>query len=90
MQIESVAPFFRSIMPLFATIVWVSGYMLIGILNIYILNWRWFYFIISAPGIFTIAFYWYYIFDDTFDFRFCPETLHWSINNKNISKIQKF
>lgn len=60
MQIESVAPSFRSITPLFSVFVWVGGYILVGVLHLFFLNWRYLYLIISTPGLLTFIFYWYF------------------------------
>lgn len=40
MGIEAVSTSFRSISPLVSTIVWMSGYLAVGALHIYIKNWR--------------------------------------------------
>lgn len=49
-MIEAVAPSFRTLTPLFSTIVWVGGYMAVGLLHVYIKDWRRLYFVLSAPG----------------------------------------
>jgi len=49
-MIEAVAPSFRTLTPLFSTIVWVGGYMTVGVLHVYIKDWRRLYFALSAPG----------------------------------------
>lgn len=76
---ESVALDFRSLIPLVATITWVIGYTLAGVLQIFIKDWRWLYFAISIPGTLTIPFYW-----------LTPESLHWLITKKKDTHVRKF
>lgn len=56
---ESVAIEFRSLIPVAYTVAWVLGIMLVGILRIWILNWRWLYFTISIPSILSVFYYWF-------------------------------
>ncbi|KAI1722884.1 sugar transporter domain-containing protein [Ditylenchus destructor] len=79
LMIEAVAPSFRSMTPLIGTFVWVGGYMFVGLLHLFIPNWRWLYFAISAPGLLSIAFYW-----------FLPESLHWLITNKKTKQVTRY
>ncbi|KAH7730341.1 Protein C06H5.6 a [Aphelenchoides avenae] len=78
-QLESVAPSFRSITPLATTFVWVGGYMLVGVLHMFIGNWRWLYFALSAPGLITFTFYW------------ClPESIHWLITHRKVKEVTRY
>ncbi|CAB3397851.1 unnamed protein product [Caenorhabditis bovis] len=74
---ESVALDFHSFIPLLSSLTWVLGYILAGVFDMFISNWRWLYFAVSLPGILTIPFYW-----------FTPESLHWLVNNKKERKIE--
>uniref|UniRef100_A0A183CWH1 MFS domain-containing protein n=1 Tax=Gongylonema pulchrum TaxID=637853 RepID=A0A183CWH1_9BILA len=55
---ESVSVEFRSLIPVLFTITWVTGIMAVGLLRIWIHSWRYLYFIISIPSLFTISYYW--------------------------------
>uniref|UniRef100_A0A915DHG5 Major facilitator superfamily (MFS) profile domain-containing protein n=1 Tax=Ditylenchus dipsaci TaxID=166011 RepID=A0A915DHG5_9BILA len=57
----------------------ISGYMGVGFLHLFISNWRWLYFAISAPGLLSFAFYW-----------FLPESLHWLIANKKTTQVTRY
>ncbi|CAB3397850.1 unnamed protein product [Caenorhabditis bovis] len=76
---ESVALDFHSFIPLLSSLTWVLGYILAGVFDMFISNWRWLYFAVSLPGILTIPFYW-----------FTPESLHWLVNNKKERKIERY
>lgn len=78
-QIESVTASFRSISPLFITFVWVFGYMIVGVFYLFIPNWRYLYFCMSAPGLITLAFYW-----------LMPESIHWSISNNRPKEVSRY
>ncbi|KAI6170401.1 MFS domain-containing protein [Aphelenchoides bicaudatus] len=69
-QIENTTTSFRSLSPLFMTVVWFVGYMGIGVLHMFVPNWRWHFFSFSAPCLLTFTFYW-----------MMPETIHWMISN---------
>lgn len=56
---ESVAMEFRSLIPIAYTFAWVMGIMVVGILRIWILNWRWLYFAISIPSALSVLYYWF-------------------------------
>uniref|UniRef100_A0A0R3RLH2 MFS domain-containing protein n=1 Tax=Elaeophora elaphi TaxID=1147741 RepID=A0A0R3RLH2_9BILA len=58
MSCESVAVEFRSLIPIAFTFAWVMGIMLVGILRILILNWRWLYFALSIPSVLSVLYYW--------------------------------
>ncbi|CAI5453269.1 unnamed protein product [Caenorhabditis angaria] len=77
--VESVALEFRSLTPLLTTVTWVTGYMLAGVLHLFIPNWRWLYFAISLPGLLTIPYYWW-----------TPESLHWMITSRKGKQVRKF
>lgn len=77
-QIETTTASFRSISPLLVTFVWVFGYIIVGVLHIFIPNWRYLYFCVSAPALITFIFYW-----------FMPESIHWSISNKRSKQVSR-
>lgn len=56
---ESVADNFRTWIPLVFSIVWFGGYVTVGILRYFVLNWRWLYFFLASPGVVSISFYWW-------------------------------
>ncbi|KAI6186443.1 MFS domain-containing protein [Aphelenchoides besseyi] len=78
-QIESVTASFRTVSPLFSTFVWVFGYMFVGVLHVFIRNWRWLYFALSAPGLISFGFYW-----------LMPESIHWLITNNRVNEVTKY
>lgn len=59
MSCESVTVEFRSLLPVIYSFTWVAGIMLVGILRIWILNWRWLYFATSIPSTVSILYYWF-------------------------------
>uniref|UniRef100_A0A8R1Y3Y6 MFS domain-containing protein n=1 Tax=Onchocerca volvulus TaxID=6282 RepID=A0A8R1Y3Y6_ONCVO len=76
---ESVAIEFRSLIPVAYTVAWVLGIMLVGILRIWILNWRWLYFTISIPSILSVFYYW-----------LLPESPYWSISHNKQHAIEQY
>ncbi|VDK49782.1 unnamed protein product [Anisakis simplex] len=66
---ESVSVKFRSFIPVVGTFAWVSGIMLVGILRVFISNWRWLYFAVSLPGLLTYSYYWYIEKSSTFNHK---------------------
>lgn len=58
LTVESVAGSFRSIQALLNSIVWVAGIFAVGILYLFIDDWRILYICIVIPGICTISYYW--------------------------------
>uniref|UniRef100_A0A915PBZ0 Major facilitator superfamily (MFS) profile domain-containing protein n=1 Tax=Setaria digitata TaxID=48799 RepID=A0A915PBZ0_9BILA len=76
---ESVAVEFRSLVPVAFTITWVFGIMLVGVLRIWILNWRRLYFIISIPSILSVFYYW-----------FLPESPYWLISHGKQHAIEQY
>ncbi|KAL4002247.1 Sugar transporter family protein [Acanthocheilonema viteae] len=76
---ESVAVEFRSLIPMVYTSAWVTGIMLVGILRIWILNWRWLYFAISVPSILSALYYW-----------LLPESPYWSITHNKHHTIEQY
>ncbi|KAI6190072.1 Major facilitator superfamily MFS-1 domain containing protein, protein [Aphelenchoides bicaudatus] len=78
-QIECATASFRSMSPLFMSVVWFVGYMGIGVLHMLIPNWRWHFFSFSAPCLVTFAFYW-----------LMPESIHWMISNNRSDGVKKY
>ncbi|CAJ0578618.1 unnamed protein product, partial [Mesorhabditis spiculigera] len=76
---ESVSTAFRDFLPFLPTLIWVIGYMMAGLLKLWIENWRMLYFAVSAPGIFLIPLTW-----------FTPESIHWLITNRKHSEVKKY
>ncbi|EFO28152.2 hypothetical protein LOAG_00332 [Loa loa] len=76
---ESVAVEFRSLIPVAYTFAWVTGIMFVGILRIWILNWRWLYFAISIPSTLSALYYW-----------LLPESPYWSITHNKHKGIEKY
>ncbi|VDN18282.1 unnamed protein product [Gongylonema pulchrum] len=76
---ESVSVEFRSLIPVLFTITWVTGIMAVGLLRIWIHSWRYLYFIISIPSLFTISYYW-----------LLPESPHWLISHRKHRAIDKY
>ncbi|OZC11491.1 transporter, major facilitator family protein [Onchocerca flexuosa] len=76
---ESVAIEFRSLIPVAYTVAWVLGIMLVGVLRIWILNWRWLYFTISIPSILSVFYYW-----------LLPESPYWSISHNKQHAIERY
>lgn len=59
-MIENVAPAFRSLTPIVLNLVWVAGYMTVGVVHIVFKeNWRYLYFALSVPGLLSLGFYWF-------------------------------
>ncbi|VDN08007.1 unnamed protein product [Thelazia callipaeda] len=71
---ELVAVEFRSLIPIAFTVTWVLGILIVGILRIWILSWRWLYFVLSLPSLLTISYHW-----------FVPESPYWLIGH-NLQK----
>ncbi|VDM93179.1 unnamed protein product, partial [Litomosoides sigmodontis] len=76
---ESVAVEFRSLIPVVYTFAWVAGIILVGVLRIWILNWRWLYFAISIPSVLSILYYW-----------LLPESPFWSISHNKHHTIARY
>ncbi|KAF7630006.1 MFS domain-containing protein [Meloidogyne graminicola] len=79
LTVESVAGSFRSIQTLLNTLIWVFGIFSVGILYIFIENWRYLYLYILFPLLISIFYY------KTF-----PESIHWLIANNKTKEIQKY
>ncbi|VDO36427.1 unnamed protein product [Onchocerca flexuosa] len=68
-----------SLIPVAYTVAWVLGIMLVGVLRIWILNWRWLYFTISIPSILSVFYYW-----------LLPESPYWSISHNKQHAIERY
>ncbi|KAK5984504.1 MFS domain-containing protein [Trichostrongylus colubriformis] len=69
----------RAWITLVETIAWVLGMFWVGILSLYIHQWRWMYFACTAPGILAIFYYF-----------FLPESPHWLIQHMDYRRIELF
>ena len=77
--LESVSTKFRNYASVLGNVFWVTGWMLAGVLRLFISNWRWLYFCACIPGILTIPYYW------------CtPESIHWLINQNRHHDVKKY
>ncbi|KAF7636039.1 Transporter, major facilitator family protein [Meloidogyne graminicola] len=79
LTVESVSGSFRSIQALLNALIWVFGIFSVGILHLFIKNWRYLYLCISFPLLISIFYY-----------KAFPESLHWLIANKKTKEIQKY
>ena len=70
---ESVSAEFRSIIPLLGNVIWVAGYMAVGVVAIFVHNWRWHYFVLMCPAVLTISYYWLVPFIPSFCCLIFPE-----------------
>ncbi|KAM3723890.1 putative transporter [Dirofilaria immitis] len=76
---ESVSIEFRTLIPVAYTVIWVLGIMFVGVLRIWILNWRWLYLTVSIPSILSAFYYW-----------LLPESPYWSISRNKQHIIEKY
>ncbi|CAJ0603940.1 unnamed protein product [Cylicocyclus nassatus] len=61
------------------SIAWVLGMFWVGILSLVVKQWRMMYFACAAPGLATVAYYF-----------FLPETPHWLIQHERYKEIENF
>uniref|UniRef100_A0A8R1XRF6 MFS domain-containing protein n=1 Tax=Onchocerca volvulus TaxID=6282 RepID=A0A8R1XRF6_ONCVO len=76
---ETVAGSFREWTSLFGVTSWLLGYLYVGVLELFIKDWRKLYFASAIPGLLTAAYFW-----------LLPESPHWMILRKQISGIQHY
>lgn len=79
LTVESVAASFRSIQALINSLIWVAGIFAVGILHIFIHNWRYLYLCVVIPGLISLAYYY-----------FLPESIHWLIANKRTKQVRRY
>lgn len=69
----------RAWITLVQTIAWVFGMFWVGILSLFIHEWRVMYFASAAPGVLSILYYF-----------FLPESPHWLIQHLDYKRIEEF
>uniref|UniRef100_A0A914GS63 Major facilitator superfamily (MFS) profile domain-containing protein n=1 Tax=Globodera rostochiensis TaxID=31243 RepID=A0A914GS63_GLORO len=79
LTVESVAGSFRSVQVLINSLIWVSGILAVGVLHLFIFDWRFLYLCVAGPGLFSIAYYWLF-----------PESLHWLIANRKTKQVKRY
>lgn len=55
---ETVAGSFREWISLVAVVSWLLGYLYVGVLELFINDWRKLYFASALPSVLTIVYYW--------------------------------
>ncbi|OZC06505.1 hypothetical protein X798_06507 [Onchocerca flexuosa] len=73
---ETVAGSFREWTSLFGVTSWLLGYLYVGVLELYIKDWRKLYFASAIPGLLTVV--------------LLPESPHWMILHKQTCGIQHY
>ncbi|CAG9535001.1 unnamed protein product [Cercopithifilaria johnstoni] len=76
---ETVAGSFREWISLFGITFWILGYLYVGILELFIKDWRKLYFASAIPSILTVIYYW-----------LLPESPHWMLSRRRIRGIQQY
>ncbi|VDK81533.1 unnamed protein product [Litomosoides sigmodontis] len=76
---ETVAGSFREWISLVGVTSWLLGYLYVGVLEIFINDWRKLYFASAVPSVLTIVYYW-----------LLPESPHWMLSRRRIRGIQQY
>ncbi|KAL3068468.1 hypothetical protein niasHT_030759 [Heterodera trifolii] len=79
LTVESVAASFRSVQVLVNSLIWVAGILSVGVLHLFIFNWRLLYLCVVAPGLFSVVYFWLF-----------PESIHWLIANGKTKGVKRY
>lgn len=79
LSLESVSTEFRSLIPIAFNSFWIIGYLMAGVLKLYINEWRYLYIAATLPGLLCLPYYW-----------LIPESLHWLVNVKKYDEVKKY
>ena len=76
---ESVSTEFRNLVPIAFNSFWITGYLLAGILKLYINEWRVLYLVATIPGFLCLPYYW-----------LISESVHWMVTMKKYDEMKEY